>query len=174
MNTSDFINRRSFLQRATGLALGASAANAIFDLRLINTALAQGGIIYPDYKALVCVFLSGGNDGNNILIPFDTEGYANYSGIRGTGLALFRDAPSATANGTNGNVYYGLPLDYFRRLPSQLTQVRGPDLPPLAQRYFDPASMLVIAVGDRASLQPALDALKLGPLEVWPIAGRLF
>ena len=36
------------------------------------------------------------------------------------------------------------------------------------------ASMVVIAVGDRASLQPALDALKQGPLEVWPIAGKLF
>jgi zinc protease len=69
---------------------------------------------------------------------------------------------------------YGLPLDYFRRLPSQLARVRGADLPPLAQRYFDPASMVVIAVGDRASLQPALEALKLGPLEVWPVAGRLF
>jgi hypothetical protein len=32
----------------------------------------------------------------------------------------------------------------------------------------------VIAVGDRATLQPALDALRLGPIEVWPIAGKLF
>jgi uncharacterized protein (DUF1501 family) len=110
MNTSEFLSRRSFLQRATGLALGAGAANAILDLRLINTALAQSGGIYPDYKALVCVFLSGGNDGNNLLIPFDTEQYASYAGIRGTGLALFRDQSSAAASGTNGNVYYGLPL----------------------------------------------------------------
>src|SRR5687767_10427792 len=110
MNTSDILTRRSFLQRATGLALGASAANAIFDLRLINTALAQSGTIYPDYKALVCVFLNGGNDGNNMVIPFDTERYDSYSGIRGTGLALFRDQAAATASGTNGNSYYGLPL----------------------------------------------------------------
>ena len=32
-----------------------------------------------DYKALVCVFLFGGNDANNTLIPFDTTGYANYA-----------------------------------------------------------------------------------------------
>ncbi len=33
------------------------------------------------YKALVCVFLFGGNDANNTLIPFDTTGYGNYSSI---------------------------------------------------------------------------------------------
>ena len=114
MNSSDSLSRRSFIQRATGLALGASAANAIFDLRMINTALAQSGTVYPDYKALVCVFLSGGNDGNNLLIPFDTERYASYAGIRGTGLALFRDQAEAAASGTNGNTYYGLPLSTAR------------------------------------------------------------
>ena len=39
------------------------------------------------YKALVCVFLFGGNDANNMLIPFDTAGYNAYSSIRGP-LAL--------------------------------------------------------------------------------------
>ena len=37
----------------------------------------------PDYKALVCVFLFGGNDANNTLIPFDTTGYGDYLTIRG-------------------------------------------------------------------------------------------
>src|SRR6187397_2001723 len=114
MNTSDYLTRRSFFRHATGLALGASAANAILDLRLINTALAQSRTLYPDYRALVCVFLNGGNDGNNLVIPFDTSRYAGYSSIRGPGLALFRDAASATAGGTNGNTYYGLPLSTLR------------------------------------------------------------
>jgi hypothetical protein len=34
--------------------------------------------------------------------------------------------------------------------------------------------MVVIAVGDRGNLQRALEALRLGPIEVWPIAGNLF
>ena len=110
MNTRDFISRRSFFQQATGLALGTGAANAILDLRLINSALAQSGGSYPDYKALVCVFLSGGNDGNNMVIPFDTDRYASYAGVRGNSLALFRDAASAAASGTNGNNYYGRAL----------------------------------------------------------------
>jgi uncharacterized protein (DUF1501 family) len=47
-------------------------------------ALAQST---TDYKALVCVFLYGGNDANNTLVPFDTNGYANYASVRGP-LAL--------------------------------------------------------------------------------------
>jgi uncharacterized protein (DUF1501 family) len=41
----------------------------------------------PGYKALVCVFLFGGNDANNTVIPFDASGYQNYAALRGP-LAL--------------------------------------------------------------------------------------
>jgi uncharacterized protein (DUF1501 family) len=34
------------------------------------------------YQALVCIFLFGGNDSNNLLIPNDTAGYANYAGTK--------------------------------------------------------------------------------------------
>jgi uncharacterized protein (DUF1501 family) len=47
-------------------------------------ALAQNG---PDYRALVCVFLLGGNDSNNTIVPMDDADYKSYSAIRG-GLAL--------------------------------------------------------------------------------------
>jgi uncharacterized protein (DUF1501 family) len=44
------------------------------------------------YRALVCVFLFGGNDSNNMIVPFTTSGYANYATVRGaqsaSGLAL--------------------------------------------------------------------------------------
>lgn len=69
---------------------------------------------------------------------------------------------------------YGLPLDYFRKLPAQLGAVRAGELPALAQRYFDPASMVVVAVGDRAGLQRKLEELHMGPIETWAISGNLF
>jgi uncharacterized protein (DUF1501 family) len=47
-------------------------------------ALAQSG---PDYRALVCVFLFGGNDSNNTIIPMDDTNYQAYQSIRGS-LAL--------------------------------------------------------------------------------------
>lgn len=117
MTSADLINRRTFLRNATGLTLGASAANAIFDLRLMQTALAQSGGIYPDYKALVCVFLNGGNDGNNLVIPFDspTTGlYKTYWDVRKESLGLFRNPLPTGATLVNGNNYYGLPLSTAR------------------------------------------------------------
>jgi uncharacterized protein (DUF1501 family) len=80
------LTRRSFLGRAACAGLGATAAtHAIRDLRLINTALAADPP--TDYKALVCVFLAGGNDANNWIVPTDSTTYAQYSAIRGN-LAL--------------------------------------------------------------------------------------
>jgi uncharacterized protein (DUF1501 family) len=70
-------NRRSFIKYASLAAAGNAAGLRPFGL--LNS-LAQSP---TDYKALVCVFLFGGNDANNMLIQFDTAGYANYSTIRG-------------------------------------------------------------------------------------------
>jgi uncharacterized protein (DUF1501 family) len=71
------VNRRSFIKYASLAAAGNAAALRPFGA--LN-ALAQST---TDYKALVCVFLYGGNDANNTLIQFDTAGYNNYSTIRG-------------------------------------------------------------------------------------------
>jgi uncharacterized protein (DUF1501 family) len=43
--------------------------------------LAQSG---PDYRALVCVFLFGGNDSNNTIVPLDDTDYKAYQSIRGS------------------------------------------------------------------------------------------
>jgi uncharacterized protein (DUF1501 family) len=75
------VNRRTFIKSASLAAAGSAAGLRPFGA--LN-ALAQGA---AGYKALVCVFLYGGNDANNTLIQFDTNGYANYSSVRGP-LAL--------------------------------------------------------------------------------------
>jgi uncharacterized protein (DUF1501 family) len=59
--------------------LQALAASGFLGFVERNLALAQGA---PDYKALVCVFQLGGNDGENTLIRYDTAGYQNYAAIR--------------------------------------------------------------------------------------------
>jgi uncharacterized protein (DUF1501 family) len=74
-------SRRSFIVNASLLAAGNLLGFRPFGM--LN-ALAQSS---PGYKALVCVFMFGGNDANNMLIPFDTTGYSNYASIRGP-LAL--------------------------------------------------------------------------------------
>jgi uncharacterized protein (DUF1501 family) len=68
------MKRRTFLAHAGALA--GSAALGQLGLLAANAASAS------DYKALVCVFLYGGNDANNMIVPLDTAGYANYATTR--------------------------------------------------------------------------------------------
>ncbi len=96
--------RRDFFRQASCAAVGTIAlTSTIRDLRLINSALAQTGL--GDYKALVCLFLAGGNDANNWIVPTDTTTYANYGSIRGM-LALPQSSllPLYQA-GTSGALY---------------------------------------------------------------------
>jgi len=81
------LNRRGFIRQAACAALGTGALSAaIGDLRLINSAAAQSAI--NDYKALVCIFLAGGNDSNNLIIPTIQAEYDDYAAIRSDVLAL--------------------------------------------------------------------------------------
>lgn len=80
------LTRRSFLGSVCTAVGMTSLASTVFDLRRIAAAAPLSG----DYKALVCVFLYGGNDSNNVLVPRGTD-YAAYAAAR-TNLAL----PQAT------------------------------------------------------------------------------
>jgi uncharacterized protein (DUF1501 family) len=93
--------RRLVLQRAAHLgAMGVAAPMAI-NLAAIGEAAAFDA---TDYKALVCVFMFGGNDHANSVVPVDIPNYDLYSAIRGGspgrtrgGIAWGRDELTATA-----------------------------------------------------------------------------
>jgi uncharacterized protein (DUF1501 family) len=85
------VSRRGFIR--VGAATVGSLALRPFGL--IPT-LAQSG---PDYRALVCVFLFGGNDSNNTVIPMDT--YSAYQSIRGS-LALTSSELTAPVTSAGG------------------------------------------------------------------------
>ncbi len=73
-------HRRHFLQQAAkATALGTSGA-WLTNLASVQQAAAQTAS--TDYKALVCVFLAGGNDGHNTVIPIDTTSWRCYSATR--------------------------------------------------------------------------------------------
>jgi uncharacterized protein (DUF1501 family) len=93
------MNRRQWLKLSglLGGALGTGTLGSLGSL-LASPALAQTS----DYKALVCVFLYGGNDGLNTIVPTDATRYAQYAGVRRT-LAL----PQASLLGL-GSTGYGL------------------------------------------------------------------
>ena len=85
-------SRREFLHQAGCAALGTAAlASGVERLGMVNALAQQTQAAATDYKALVCIFLSGGNDGNNTVIPYDE--YASYSAARGTSaIAIPRDS----------------------------------------------------------------------------------
>ncbi|MDA7888640.1 DUF1501 domain-containing protein [Akkermansiaceae bacterium] len=82
------INRRRFLGETSCASLGSIAAlSTIFNLRLTGSLAAADDPPDEDYKALVCVFLAGGNDSFNMLTPSSGGAYNDYSAARGN-LAL--------------------------------------------------------------------------------------
>lgn len=92
------LSRRQLLRGLGGTALLAR-------LGRIN-ALAQG--TPPDYKALVCVFLTGGNDGHNTVVPLTQSAFNAYKAARGTlslpdnnGALLPVETPDGTPYGLN-------------------------------------------------------------------------
>ncbi|HEX3123526.1 MAG TPA: DUF1501 domain-containing protein [Rhodanobacteraceae bacterium] len=87
--------RRDFLRRTACSSLACATSGALFgQLSLMNSLLAACPSYPPvdDYKALVCLFLVGGNDSFNLLIPSDTARYTTYntsrSGPAPAGMAI--------------------------------------------------------------------------------------
>ena len=108
MDPKNFPNlrtRREFIRQAACAAVGTISMSAtIRDLRFINAAAAQTSL--GDYKALVCIFLSGGNDSNNLIIPRGPD-YADYAARRGL-LALPENLLNNLTSLNNDGHTYGL------------------------------------------------------------------
>jgi uncharacterized protein (DUF1501 family) len=86
-------SRRDFLRRTGCTAASVAAVTAGLDrLGLVNVLAAPS-----DYRALVCVFMNGGNDSHNMIIPMDAGGYGSYYAIRNPfGLAIDQGALGPT------------------------------------------------------------------------------
>jgi zinc protease len=68
---------------------------------------------------------------------------------------------------------YGLPNDYFQKLPAQFEAVTPEAVAKAARDYIHPENLIVLAVGDRAKIQPDMEKLNLGPIEVRDESGDL-
>jgi len=92
--------RRVVLQRAMQLGAMGVATPLAINLAAIGEAAAFDS---TDYKALVCIFMYGGNDYANTVVPYDAANYALYAGIRGGageaggGIAIARAALAPNA-----------------------------------------------------------------------------
>jgi uncharacterized protein (DUF1501 family) len=97
-------NRRDFMVQSTAASLGVtSIVNTLAQLKLVGSAAAQGGP--SDYKALVCFFLNGGNDANNLLIPMGGTARPLYDS--GRGVLAIPGTQISTIPTTGSNAYFG-------------------------------------------------------------------
>lgn len=105
-------NRREFLKKSCGVLSMTALASQMRHFGLINTLAqerqaANGGGDGGNYKALVCVFLFGGNDSNNTVVPNYETGYGQYAAARqAQGLAIPRTSLlPISPPAMNGNAY---------------------------------------------------------------------
>lgn len=101
-------SRRDFL-RDTACGLSAAALVSSLDRLNVVNAMVQQPEVASDYRALVCIFLFGGNDCNNTIVPLDSE-YNNYANVRNSsGLAIPQASLLPLLNSSGGgNRPFGL------------------------------------------------------------------
>ena len=161
MSTAFSRSRRDFLRDAACSSIACATGGALLtQFGLMNSALAQSCSYGPvnDYKALICIFLLGGNDSWNMLIPTDAR-YATYSASRSGGAPQGMAIAQSTlvpvnVLGTTGGETYGL----------------HPNLTELANVFNSGNGAFVVNVG--TALQPITKTQYLSP--AYPVPPQLF
>jgi uncharacterized protein (DUF1501 family) len=110
MNSINDLSRRRFIGRACAAVGATGMLSALAQLRMIGALAADAAP--TDYKALVCLFLYGGNDSNNLLVPVDNTNYQVYAADR-TVLALaqsslLRISPKSYSDGRQWGLHPSL------------------------------------------------------------------
>lgn len=115
MPTPD-LSRRKFLGACCASVGATGLLSTLAQLRLMGAVASpdngpvsppRAGAPQPEYKALVCLFLAGGNDANNLVIPTDAATYAAYAAGRGA-LALPQNAVLPITPRTNDGRTWGI------------------------------------------------------------------
>jgi zinc protease len=127
-------------------------------------------------------FLAGAGVRTDVTAPAADEILKEVRGMaekpmRGDELRLAKDSlerslPGAFETSPNtaasySNVYlYDLGLDYFAKYSARVEAVMADQALSVARRYLAPEKLIVLAVGDRAKIEPELRKLELGTIEV--------
>lgn len=112
----DALTRRDFVRAAGGCSALTSGAimSTLLNLKASNAAVSMANS-FDGYKALVCVFLFGGNDSFNMLVPREDAEYDDYAAVRGNpaegGLALAKEdlLPITAVNGRSFGLHPSMP-----------------------------------------------------------------
>ena len=125
------VTRRRFIGQASCAAVSSiSVLNTLLNLRLAGDVAAADPPAPDEYRALVCLFLAGGNDSFNMLVPRGPAEYAEYAGVR-QDLALAQNSL--------------LPINPLNNIGKQLGV--HPSMPQLASLFEQGHAAFVANVG---------------------------
>jgi predicted Zn-dependent peptidase len=152
------------LREEHGYTYGAGSA---FDMRIAVGPFYATAAVQSDKTAesLTEFF----NELNSIRAPVPEDELArakNFIALRFP--QQFETTGDISANLENLVVYH-LPDEYYSRYIQNIQAVTAADVTRVAQKYVQPDRMMVVVVGDRASIEPKIRALNLGPLQILPI-----
>ncbi len=171
----------------------ATELGGLFSSRINLNLREQHGYTYGafaifQYRRGPGPFLTGSSVRADVTAPAVHEIFNELEKMRssemtGDELAVSKDALSrslpglfetsqASTNAVRDLFVYSLPLDYYNTLPGKIAGVTAADALRAAKQHLAPEKMVVVAVGDRAKIQPELEKLKLGPVEVRDVNGQ--
>ena len=88
------------------------------------------------------------------------------------GYAERFETPGDIAGNIAALVPYGIPLTSLNTFNAGIGLVTGSDVQRVARQYLDPTKLTIVIAGDRASIEPALKALKIAPVEIRDAKGQ--
>ena len=128
-------SRRNFLKTSACALGGVAFASTVDSLGLVHAMTPQAA---TGYKALVCIFLNGGNDGNNMLVSLDQ--YSSYASARGVDLAIPQGTllPVSPLSGGSYGFHPQMPeiRDLFNQNKCAVVSNVGPLVEPLTKTTY--------------------------------------
>ena len=164
-----------------------TALGGLFSSRINMNLREEHGYTYGaqsffNYRRFVGPFLAGGAIRTDVTGPATHELLKELTRIREAELTadelqkakdsfskslvgLF-ETTGDVASTIGGQFVFGLPSDYYRDLPAQIDKVTARDTLRVAKQYINPNAIVIVAVGDRAKIEPELKKLDLGPVNL--------
>jgi zinc protease len=164
-----------------------NALGGLFSSRINMNLREEHGYTYGAFSTFLYrrgpgIFGAGGGIRTDVTAPAVGEIFKELERIRSAPLTadelkLAKDSFSLSLAGlfetsdrtasTVGDLFtYDLPLDYYKLLPAKINAVTSKDVQQVATRYIHPDTSIVVAVGDRAKIEPELKKLSIGPIEM--------
>lgn len=156
------------LRETKGYTYGASSGFAM--RREPGSFTARAEVVAAKTDSALLEFMKELNGIRNTMTPADLDKTKRYLQL---GYAERFESTGDIAGAIAGLVPYGVPLSTLSTFNAGIGTVTGADVQRVAKQYLDPSKLAIVVAGDRASIEPALKALKLAPVEIRDAKGRM-